>query len=86
VSVCALLALILRKLSIPKKTVEHLGREAAAFTRRIVEGKRVRVEFDPANASQGHKDNTRQIMTCFLFDLSGGQFPGLASDKPRPAH
>jgi endonuclease YncB( thermonuclease family) len=75
VSVCALIGVDTPETKHPEKTVEHLGREAAAFTRPIVEGKRVRVESDPANASQGHKDNTRQLMTCFWFDLSGGQFP-----------
>jgi len=32
----------------PNKPVQHFGKEAAAFTRRMVEGKRVRLEFDPA--------------------------------------
>jgi endonuclease YncB( thermonuclease family) len=36
----------------PRKPVEHFGKEAAAFTKRMVEGKRVRLEFDPANATR----------------------------------
>ena len=40
----------------PAKPVEHFGKEAAVFTRRMVEVKRVRLEFDPANASRAHKD------------------------------
>src|SRR5687767_4616129 len=28
----------------PRKTVQHFGKEAAAFTRRVVEGRRVRLE------------------------------------------
>ena len=47
----------------PTKPVEHFGKEAAAFTQRIVEGKRVRLEFDPANAARGHKDSTQQRRT-----------------------
>src|SRR2546428_4251990 len=31
----------------PKKTVEAFGKEASAFTKRMVEGKLVRLEFDP---------------------------------------
>ncbi len=30
----------------PSKSVEHFGKEASAFTKRIVEGKRVRLEYD----------------------------------------
>ncbi len=33
----------------PQKPVEYFGREATAFTRKMVEGKRVRIEFDEAN-------------------------------------
>ena len=39
----------------PRRPVEHFGKEAAAFTRRMVEGKRVRLEFDPANAPRAQK-------------------------------
>ena len=31
----------------PKKAVEAFGKEASAFTKRMVEGKLVRLEFDP---------------------------------------
>lgn len=30
----------------PRKPVQYFGEEAAAFTRRMVEGKRVRLEYD----------------------------------------
>jgi endonuclease YncB( thermonuclease family) len=39
----------------PGKPVERFGKQAAAFTRRMVEGKRVRLEFDPANAPREHR-------------------------------
>jgi micrococcal nuclease len=34
----------------PSKPVEQFGKEASAFTKRMVEGKRVRLEYDPSNA------------------------------------
>jgi micrococcal nuclease len=56
----------------PTKSVEHFGKEAAAFTRRMVEGKRVRLEFDPANAARAHKDNTQQRRTLAYVFLEDG--------------
>jgi micrococcal nuclease len=53
----------------PKKPVEYFGKEASAFTRRMVEGKRVRLEFDQANAVQGDKDRYgRTLAYVFLED------------------
>src|ERR687892_483653 len=40
----------------PKKPVERFGKEASAFTRRMAEGKRIRLEFDQSNAATSHKD------------------------------
>jgi micrococcal nuclease len=56
----------------PNTPVEYFGREAAAFTRRMVEGKRVRLEYDPANAARGHKDNTSQRRTLAYVFLEDG--------------
>ena len=56
----------------PRKPVEHFGKEAAAFTRRMVEGKRVRLEFDPANAPRAHKDSTQQRRTLAYVFLEDG--------------
>jgi micrococcal nuclease len=56
----------------PNKPVEHFGKEAAAFTRRLVEGKRVRLEFDPANAPRAHKDSTQQRRTLAYVFLKDG--------------
>jgi hypothetical protein len=39
----------------PAKPVEHFGKEAAAFTRRMAEGKHVRLKFDPAKMQHGLK-------------------------------
>jgi micrococcal nuclease len=57
----------------PKKPVERFGKEASDFTRRMVEGKRVRLEFDPANALQGHKDNTPERRTLAYVFLGDGR-------------
>ena len=56
----------------PNKPVEHFGKEAAAFTRRMVEGKRVLLEFDPAKASRAHKDSTQQRRTLAYVFLDDG--------------
>ena len=53
----------------PNKPVEQFGKEASAFTRRMVEGKRVRLEYDPSNAARGHKDRYgRTLAFIFLED------------------
>jgi len=53
----------------PKKPVEYFGKEASAFTRRLVEEKRVRLDFDQANAARGHKDHYgRTLAYVFLED------------------
>jgi micrococcal nuclease len=57
----------------PKKPVERFGKEASEFTRHMVEGKRVRLEFDPANAVTGHKDNTQQKRTLAYVFLDDGR-------------
>jgi micrococcal nuclease len=56
----------------PKNAVERFGKEASEFTRHMVEGKRVRLELDPANAATGHKDNTRQRRTLAYVFLDDG--------------
>ena len=56
----------------PSKPVEHFGKEAAAFTRRMVEGKRVRLEFDLANAPRAHKDSTQPRRTLAYVFLEDG--------------
>ena len=56
----------------PQKPVEYFGREATAFTRRMVQGKRVRLEFDQVNAHIGHKDKYRRTL-AYVF-LEDGTF------------
>jgi len=46
----------------PNKPVEYYGKEATAFTKKMVQGKRVRLEFDQANAHIGHEDKYRRTV------------------------
>jgi micrococcal nuclease len=53
----------------PSKPVQYFGKEASAFTKRMVEGKRVRLEFDMANTAGRHKDRYgRTLAYVFLED------------------
>jgi len=56
----------------PNKPVQYYGKEASAFTKRMVQGKRVRLEFDQANAHIGHKDKYRRTL-AYVF-LEDGTF------------
>jgi micrococcal nuclease len=53
----------------PNAPVEYFGKEAAAFTKRLAEGKRIKLDFDPANAHIEHKDRSgRTLAYVFLGD------------------
>jgi len=52
------------------KAGAEMGKESAAFVRKLVEGKRVRLEFDPANLN--HKDNRKRTL-AYVF-LEDGTF------------
>jgi hypothetical protein len=60
VSVCVSSAWTRRKPSTLTNPLSTFAKDAAAFTHRMVEGKRVRLGFDPANAPRAHKDSTQQ--------------------------
>ena len=72
VNVCASSGVDTPETKHPTSPVEHFGKEAAAFTRRMVEGKRVRLEFDPVNAVRAHKDSTQQRRTLAYVFLEDG--------------
>jgi len=40
----------------PKKPVEYFGKEASTFTKKVIEGQQVKLEFDQANAHLNHRD------------------------------
>jgi endonuclease YncB( thermonuclease family) len=52
--------------------MKYFGKEAAALTRRTVEGKRVRLEFDAANTARAHMDSTQQRRTLGYVFLKDG--------------
>ena len=53
----------------PNKPVEFFGREASAFTHRMVDGKTVRLEFDQASAATKHRDRYGRLLAyVFLPD------------------
>jgi micrococcal nuclease len=53
----------------PKKVVECFGREAGEFMKKLVSGKKVRLEFDEANTFVSHKDRYgRTLGYVFLED------------------
>jgi micrococcal nuclease len=54
----------------PKKAVEAFGKEASAFTKRMVEGKLVRLEFDrlSSRSSDGKDRYSRTLAYVFLQD------------------
>ena len=55
----------------PNTPVEYFGKEASAFTKRLAEGKRIRLEYDQANAHLGHKDRYgRTLAYVFLDDAT----------------
>lgn len=49
-----------------KRTIQALGKRASAFTRRLCDGKSCRLEFDPTNASSGHRDKYGRLL-AFVF-------------------
>src|SRR5262245_40013299 len=53
----------------PNKPVEQFGKEASAFTKEMVEGKLVRLEYDPLAGGREHKDKfNRTLAYVFLQD------------------
>ncbi len=56
----------------PQKPVEYFGLEGTAFTKKMVEGKRVRLEFDQANNKISHKDRYKRTL-AYVF-LEDGAF------------
>jgi len=53
----------------PKKAVQCFGREASEFTKKMVSGKKVRIEFEEANTFVSHKDRYgRTLGYVFLED------------------
>ena len=47
----------------PKKPVQYFGKEASAFTKRMVEGKKVRLEYD-----QQHRDRYNRLLAYVYLE------------------
>ncbi|MGH7772895.1 MAG: thermonuclease family protein [Candidatus Binatia bacterium] len=56
----------------PKKSVECFGQEAKEFTKKMVAGRRIRLEFDQTNSAFGHRD--RYGRTLGYVYLENGTF------------
>jgi micrococcal nuclease len=55
----------------PEKPVEYFAKEASAFTRRMAEGKRIKLDYDDANKHIDHKDRYgRTLAYVWLEDGS----------------
>lgn len=52
----------------PTKPIQYFGKEATAFTKRMVEGKRVRLEFDQANAHLGHQGKYKRTLAYIFLE------------------
>lgn len=52
----------------PKKSVECFGKDAKEFTRRVVEGKTIRLILDEVNKSRQHKDRYRRTLAYVYLE------------------
>ena len=44
------------------KTIRRLGQKSSAFVKKLVQGKRVRLEYDQANVAIGHRDRYGRLL------------------------
>lgn len=58
----------------PKKAVQRFGREATAFTQKHLEGERIRLTYDQANAATQHRDRYGRILAYAVRDRDGLDF------------
>jgi len=57
--------------ALSEQTIMEMGREATFFAQRMCRGRSARIEFDPANRGQGHRDKySRYLAFVFLSDPS----------------
>ncbi len=55
-----------------EKVIMALGRRASAFTRRLCDGKRCRLEYDPANVASDHRDMFDRLLAFVYVKGEGG--------------
>jgi len=59
----------------PNKPVEHYGKEASAFTKRMADGKKVRLKFDVAFAAKKHRGVYGRLLAyVFVMQADGSWF------------
>ena len=68
---------VVRLLGIDAPKIKHTtkegaerGKEAEAFVRKLVEGKQVRLEFDPSNSNGSQKDSRKRTL-AYVFFVNG---------------
>ncbi len=50
------------------ETIRLLGKQASSFTKALVQGKRVALEFEPSNRVRGHRDPYERLLAYVYFD------------------
>ena len=50
------------------ETIRNLGQKSSAFVKKMVKGKRVRLEFDQANAARGNRDRYGRILAYVYLE------------------
>jgi micrococcal nuclease len=50
------------------ETIRMLGQKSSAFVKKLVAGKRVRLEYDQANAAIGHRDRYGRILAYVYLE------------------
>ncbi len=50
------------------ETIRKLGQKSSAFVKKMVQGKRVRLEFDQANAAIGHRDRYKRTLAYVYLE------------------
>ena len=58
----------------PSKPVQYFGREASAFTKRMAQGKKVRLEFDQAYAATNHRGKYGRLLAYVFVEQPGGKW------------
>ncbi len=54
------------------RTIQRLGRQASDYAKRLVQGQRVRLQYDPANAATNNKDqHGRTLAYVHVVDTDG---------------
>jgi micrococcal nuclease len=56
-----------------EETIMALGRKATAFTRELCEGKPCRLEYDPANVLDDHRDTFGRLLAFLYVTGRGGE-------------